>query len=217
MRLPGRKREPRPWSLLDAEVHNAAHPRSFFIPAREEREAIEVGGLVKLVFEDEAGDGERMWVEVTDRAPGGYVGILTNQPLVIDLDQGARVEFEPRHIIDIYEEHDDPYEAFVLYASARLLDSDDDEVGYAVFLASDRGREVADERTISGWQALVGDETEEELDDVESVRLPSLSWFMQREPAFAWLVQEHDGSDGAWVRRPDLDTDEAPGWERVEG
>jgi hypothetical protein len=212
----GRKRAPRPWSLLDAEVHNEAHPRSFFIPSRDERETLEVGELVKLVFEDEDGDGERMWVEVTDRAPGGYVGILTNQPIVIDLERGARIEFEPRHVIDIHEEVDDPYEALVLYASARLLDRDDNEVGYAVFDTDDVGREVADDRSISGWQAMVGDETEEELDDVEAVRLPSLSWFMQREPAFAWLVQQHDGTDGAWARRPDLDTDEAPGWEPVE-
>jgi hypothetical protein len=196
------------WTLLDAEEQAAAYPRSFFIPSRETRSSLGVDDLVKLVFEvvggEDAGAGERMWVRITDKAPGGYVGALENEPIVVDgLWPGARVEFEPRHVIDVWHEEDDPLEDLAAFVSARLLEDDALEPGVVTFDPDDHGHELGDGRTVTGWQVFVGDETPEELDDPERIRLPSLAWLVQRYPDLLPIVETHDGSEASWVRDED--------------
>ena len=45
-----------------------------------------------------------MWVIVEERDAGTYRGRLDNDPYCTsDLNSGAAVEFEPRHVIQIYE------------------------------------------------------------------------------------------------------------------
>ena len=45
---------------------------------------------------------ERMWVDVVEAHPGGYRGVLNNDPnCTKELASGAEVEFEPRHVIQI--------------------------------------------------------------------------------------------------------------------
>jgi hypothetical protein len=195
----------RRWRLLDAEGHAAAHPRSFFIPSGEARAALGTDDLVKLVFEvvggDDEGAGERMWVRVTDTAPGGYVGTLENEPIVIDgLWPGARIEFEPRHVIEIWHDEEDPLEDLAAFVSARLLEEDDLEPGVVTFDPDGHGTELGDGRTVTGWQLFVGDETEDELDDPERIRLPSLGWLVQRYPELLALLETHDGRETSWVR-----------------
>lgn len=194
------------WVLLDAVEQHAANPRSFFIPDAAEREGLQPGDHAKLVFQlaDHAGDGpgaERMWVQVTDRAPGGYVGQLDNEPVVIPgLVAGARVEFEPRHVIQVPADAPDPYEGQVAFASARLFDEDDPGVGVATFDPDDAGRPVADGRTLSGWSLLAGDETEEQVADPEAIRLPSLPWLLERHPELQAVLDDHDGTEASYLR-----------------
>jgi hypothetical protein len=196
----------RRWRLLDAEERAAEHPRSFFIPDPETRATLGTDELVKLVFEelDGAGAGERMWVRITDTAPGGYVGTLENEPVVIDgLWAGARIEFEPRHVIDVWQDDEDPLEDLAAFVSARLLEDDRLEPGVVTFDPDDHGHELADGRTVTGWQVFVGDETPDELDDPERIRLPSLGWLVQRYPDLLALVESHDGSEASWTRAED--------------
>ena len=105
------------WDLESAEDRAAESPDSFWIPARVDREAVQPGNLVKLLFriEAEQPDGsaavfvERMWVLVTERLDGACVGLLANQPGSFDpadgvyLARGAEVPFRPEHVIDIAE------------------------------------------------------------------------------------------------------------------
>jgi hypothetical protein len=196
------------WRVIDAEARASANPRSFFIPSHERRSTLGPDDLVKLVFEVEGGEdedaGERMWVRVTDTAPGGYVGILENEPVVIDgLWPGARIEFEPRHVIDIWDDGPDPLEGLAAFASARLLEDDALEPGVVTFDPDHDGHELGDGRTVTGWQLFVGDETSEELDDPERIRIPSLAWLVQRYPALSPLVATHDGTEASWVRDED--------------
>jgi hypothetical protein len=102
-------------SFENAEALAAMHPKSFFIPLREDREALFPGDYVKLIFRSEVplqrgpwagATGERMWVRVRDveaHHQGGprYVGTLANRPAYIDLEFGALIHFAPEHIIDI--------------------------------------------------------------------------------------------------------------------
>lgn len=107
----------------------------------------------------------------------------------------------------------DRAEVLAVYASARLVDTDV-VVGAISFDPDDAGRELQDGREISGWSVFAGEETDEELEDAERLRLPSLAWVLQRDPAVALVTSGHDGSAGYWARHGERD-DGLPNWVRV--
>ena len=104
------------WELEDAEERHRAHPETFEIPSAEERASWTPGTLVKLLFlflNEEDGkpiiDCERMWVRITERRNGGYVGQLESLPATSDvLPLGAIVEFGPQHIAVVMIPRTDP-------------------------------------------------------------------------------------------------------------
>jgi hypothetical protein len=96
-----------------------------------------------------------------------------------------------------------------VFASARLVDTET-PVGAIAFDPGDRGRGLADRRTVSGWSFFAGDETDEELEDPERIRMPSLSWILERDPGVAEVLDHHDGTEAFWAR-------EDGGWRRLEG
>jgi len=99
------------WCLDDGEALHAEAPDTFWIPPREDRERLGPGDLVKLIFRIAVDDSaspvavERMWVIVRERAEGGYLGLLDNDPFALaendELWSGVEIPFEPRHVIDI--------------------------------------------------------------------------------------------------------------------
>lgn len=99
------------WCLDDGAEYHRAAPDTFWIPELTHREALWPGDLVKLIFRIAVDDPEepvaveRMWVIVRERIPGGYLGILDNDPSSIDENEefwsGIELPFEPRHVIDI--------------------------------------------------------------------------------------------------------------------
>lgn len=105
------------WELESGEERHAGNPDSFWIPTRCEREQLQPGQAAKLLFCVEATmpDGpvevgvERMWVFVTERVNGKYVGVLDNEPASLEADddvylvRGAEIPFGPEHVIDIAE------------------------------------------------------------------------------------------------------------------
>jgi len=101
------------WSLDDGEELHREAPSTFWMPPVERRHALVHDDIVKLIFrmtvrdretEDETVEVERMWVIVQGRDGNGYRGVLDNDPYCTrDLVSGAIVEFEPRHVIQIYE------------------------------------------------------------------------------------------------------------------
>jgi hypothetical protein len=100
------------WELDDGEEINREAPSTFWIPAAERRAALAEGNIVKLIFRmtlrhpetgEELVEVERMWVIVEGRDGGTYRGQLDNDPhCTSDFTSGAAVEFEPRHVIQIY-------------------------------------------------------------------------------------------------------------------
>ncbi|AJD41666.1 DUF2314 domain-containing protein [Rhizobium sp. SEMIA 4085] len=99
------------WCLDDGEEYHRAAPDTFWIPDREAREALQPGDLAKLIFRISVDDPEapvaveRMWVLVRERIPGGYFGILDNDPEAIDDNEefwsGIELPFAARHVINI--------------------------------------------------------------------------------------------------------------------
>lgn len=112
------------------------------------------------------------------------------------------------------EQGPDRAQILAVFASGRLVDTGA-RVGAVGFDPADAGRALADGREISGWSVFTGDETDEELTDAERVRLPSLAWVLERDPAVAWVTAGHDGSAAYFVRGPDR-PDGLPSWERGE-
>jgi hypothetical protein len=129
-----------------------------------------------------------MWVKITAMQPTGYIGVLGNRPSAIqDLAAGDLIAFEPRHVISI--ESWDRYANQVAFVSRRLLENDELEPGFVAHEPADLGlKPRSDGARASGWQLLVGDETEAELADVDNVRAPDLGWLMERYPTFGKLV-----------------------------
>ena len=99
-------------------------------------------------------------------------------------------------------------EDLAVFASGRLIDTGA-RVGAVSFDPSERGRALGDGRTISGWSVFVGDETEEELEDPERIRLPSMATVLEQDPTLAEVVDEHDGAAAFWSREGDT-------WHRLE-
>jgi Uncharacterized protein conserved in bacteria (DUF2314) len=94
--------------LQDVEAAHRRDPITFSIPRSDQREALKVGDLVKLIFEADppspAGlTAERMWVEVREVHGQAFVGSLDNQPSFIsDLQPGAVVRFGPEHVATLH-------------------------------------------------------------------------------------------------------------------
>ena len=96
------------FTFEDGEALNQENPDTFWIPPKERRENLVKDDLVKLVFnltDGQRTQGERMWVIVKGGDSSGYTGILDNDPYSTDqIKAGLEVSFEPRHVIDIFED-----------------------------------------------------------------------------------------------------------------
>lgn len=159
--------------LADAEARHRESPRSFFIPARAEREALQPGELAKLLFEivDPDGDmpgGERMWVGVTER--------------------NEEVRFGPEHVISTVENWP-LLEREVLVSRRSHVDEQRPAWVY---------REDPETEKDSGWRALVGDESDEEVDDPANVLSQMVGYLLDRwsdlRPVF-----KTDPENGSWT------------------
>lgn len=182
------------YRLANAEVRHAESPRTFFIPQRSERENLAPGDLAKLLFElvdpdDEDPGAERMWVEVLEKRGERYVGVLTNAPSAITtVEQGGVVEFGPEHVISTVEDW------FLLEKRifvSRRSHEQDIRPGYVY-------REAPDNDRHSGWLALVGDESQEEVDDPNNLLVQLLGYLLDRWPELR-PVFETDPRNGAWT------------------
>ena len=80
------------------------------MPARWRRTHLRRGVYAKLIFRFRPRpvegwgepEGERMWVKVTERRDGRYVGTLANDPFVLtELQHGDTIDFGPEHVIAI--------------------------------------------------------------------------------------------------------------------
>ena len=92
-----------PYPLESGEQRSEDAPDTFWIPSRENREALLPGDICQLIFQLPE-FCERMWVLITERNEntGMHLGELLNLPVqVCDLFQGDLVRFGPDHVIDI--------------------------------------------------------------------------------------------------------------------
>lgn len=80
---------------------------TFDLPTREEILKLTKGRTVKLSFFSPQGDGERMWVTITECfETNKWQGELDNDPFIVEAKRGDIVQFHPLDIIDIYPDED---------------------------------------------------------------------------------------------------------------
>lgn len=101
------------WCLEDGEAYHAEAPDTFWQPERSRRETLQPGDIAKLIFrisvenEEENVAVERMWVLVREVVPGGYLGVLDNEPdAIAENDEfwlGTELPFAAKHVINIEE------------------------------------------------------------------------------------------------------------------
>ena len=179
--------------LADGEELHRRNPRSFFSPSRSLRDSLHVGDLAKLLFTiidpPEAGpSGERMWVEITERTPTGYVGVLINRPAAITtVHQGEPVHFGPENVISVPERWQLMEKK--IFVSRRSHERDV-RPRYVY-------REDPDRERDSGWRALIGDESDEELDNPHNILLQPVGFLLDRWPELR-PVFHTDPQNGAW-------------------
>jgi hypothetical protein len=193
---------PAHWGLLDAEAQHRAFPDAFPIPTRAEREALQPGDMVKMVFvldppPQSGPNAERMWVEVRSAREGAFDGWLTNEPSVItDLEVGTFLAFGPEHVAGIALHTDDV--AFDVENRAVVSLRALDRSGPPGWIGHDNPVDQVD----SGWTVAAGDEPDDYFsgDPAESTRSVSLGELVQRYPS---LVEVFQAGAGEWVYRPD--------------
>ena len=132
--------------------------------------------------------GERMWVEVSGRDGDAYLGVLTNVPSAITtIGRGDEVRFGPEHVIATAE--DWPLLEKKVLVSRRSHEHDlRPEWVY---------RESPDDDTDSGWRALVGDESDDEVNDPDNILRQLVGFLLERWPELRPLFRT-DPEDGSW-------------------
>ena len=193
---------PASWGLLDAAAQHEAFPDAFPIPSIEEREDLQAGDMVKMVFvldppPASGPNAERMWVEVRSARNGRYDGWLTNEPSIIaDLEYGTFLAFGPEHVAGIALHTDEVAFDIAHHAvvSLRALDRSEPPG----WVAHDDPVDEVD----SGWTVSAGDEPADYFsgDPADSTRSITLGELVQRYPS---LVEVFQAGGGEWVYRPD--------------
>ncbi|MER7276038.1 hypothetical protein ABT369_16415 [Dactylosporangium sp. NPDC000244] len=83
----------------------------------------------------------------------------------------------------------------IAFASRRLVEDESLTPGYVYHDPEDATLPPGPGgRTASGWNLLVGDETDEQLADAGELLMPELEWLVERYPAFGKIVAA--GSEG---------------------
>ncbi len=195
------------WRLEDAAQRAADFPYTFLRPTAERIAALCPGELVKLSFAFDSEDpdaprAERMWVAVdTVDGDGGFTGTLTHPPgWISDIDLGDAVVFRDVHVCSTADDDDEAVDRYArgCIVSTRVI-ADRAPVGYLVREEPEHGQD-------SGWRLLSGEESQDELDDVENLRVVTLGEVLNLDDAWIHLLDSpvgrafvYDAEAGAFV------------------
>ena len=171
------------WQLEDAQQIANEFPYTFHKPSAEAVSLLNKGNLVKLIFVFESNDpeapiAERMWVEITEVKDSKFSGTLDNDPAYIqDLKYEDLVEFNASHIIDT--DIEDPIPSITdkyikrCFVTNRIL-YEGEKIGYFY-------REIEHQENDSGWRFMVGDETDEYMDNSDNISFVSLGAVLRED------------------------------------
>lgn len=206
----------RTWELEDVSGRAVEAPYTFYLPSAQLIAQLQVGDLVKLIFQfeiqsefesEDAYSAERMWVEITSRVGDDFVGRLDNSPRFIpDLQVNDEIRFSACHIIQ--SQRDDPVPSLADQYTERCF------VTSAVW--KDRRpvrvlyRETLDEEDIarrySGWTLAAGDETDEYCDNPDNWHFVSLGAVLNLDDQYRALIDLPFTHEVEYVWNPQTET-----------
>lgn len=91
------------YELEDAHERNRQYPITFEIPSSMAVAKLKRGDFAKLIFKtnDPWVESERMWVLIHSKNGDKFSGELNNDPVFTNIECGAKIEFEARHIAGV--------------------------------------------------------------------------------------------------------------------
>ncbi len=197
------------WKLEDVSGRAIEAPYTFYLPSPQLIAQLQVGDLVKLIFqcdvENEQGlSAERMWVEIVARDADRFQGRLDNKPNYIpDLHFNEVLDFSPCHIIQT--QRDDPVPSLAeqyldrCFVTGAVL-KDKRAVAYLY-------REEVDAeglaRHFSGWTLSAGDESEAYCDDPENWHFVSLGAVLNIDDRFRPLIDQAFSHEAEYMWNPE--------------
>jgi len=207
------------WYLEDARELAEAAPYTFYIPSTEVIAMLRPGDVVKLVFrndEDDADNGEALWLRLSEIDGDDFTGLLENPPAVTPgLQLGDEIEFCSYHIVDT--RLNDPVPNIVQqYATAcfvtRRVFDDEHPVGTLYRENPDETEEEMSD--FSGWNMMAGDEDDTYLDNPDNWVYVSLGSVLDIDDRFIDVLDapydsefEYDPETDTFVEVEDDDED----------
>ena len=193
------------WHLENAFEIQKESPYTFYLPPQTSIDKLEKGDLVKLIFKfysdaPKAPNAERMWVIIKEKNKGKFIGELNNQPFFInDIKVGDIIEFENKHIIQIYDniDHDNIVEKF----RPRCIVSNEvfhekKKIGH--IYREEGSKKMDDDNIDSGWVILSGEENQEYMDNPDNFHFVSLGAVLNIDDTIVNLLDEPAGSEFEW-------------------
>lgn len=186
------------WWLRDAEVVADEFPYTFWRPSDDALQRLQTGDMVRLNFAIESNDpeapgGERMWVQIVDVHPHLFTGTLANNPYFLKtIKFGDVIKFKACHIIDhqLEDASREQFETYFLrcFVTNRVLEGEKYRYVY---------KEPPDTEDDSGWRILVGNETDEEMEDPSKLSYVALGAVLNKDDSLMSILYEDDG-EWAW-------------------
>lgn len=190
------------WRLEDAEEVSKQNKYTFYKPSRQLTEKLEVGHLVKLIFEFDSSNeehprAERMWVLITAIEDGVFKGVLDNHPFYLhELYAGDEITFEHKHIVDHDMELSEPSLVDKYYDRCLVTHKVLYEQAAINYIYREEPMQEDEELDYvdTGWRVLSGDETEEYLDDPDHSSFVSLGKVLSLDDSFIHLLDAAVGT-----------------------
>lgn len=203
------------WHLDNARDIAKENPYTFYVPSDELIKMLKVGHAVRLIFVNDARTetdtmrAERMWVEITHIDGNDFIGKLDNKPYENKhLNLGDEIHFKDYHIMDFYDNDlTDPVPSLAQYwdrcwTTSAIIDKTA-PIGY---ICRTSPCDDKNGNKDSGWQILSGDETQEYMDDPDTIQCVALGVLLNIDDSFIHLLSSYIGTafeknaQGEWVK-----------------
>lgn len=203
------------WHLENVRETAKQYPYTFYVPSEELLDVLKVGDCVRLLFVNDIKKdinrlrAERMWVTIIQKNDDKFVGKLDNKPFEMkQLKLGDIIHFSKYHIMSV-DGKIDPIESIAeayldrCWTTKAIIDGEA-PIGFICRTEPMEKREKGEYHD-TGWQILSGDESDEYMDDSDTIQYIALGSVLNLDDSFIHLLDSPVGSafykddNGKWV------------------
>ncbi|GIU12383.1 MULTISPECIES: DUF2185 domain-containing protein [unclassified Shewanella] len=192
------------WNLENVSQIAKESPYTFYLPSNEVIKQLEIGDVVKLMFNcdvenDQGWSAERMWVEITSREGDQFQGFLDNDPYYIpDIKAGDELSFNSHHIMQTSLEDPIPNEVDKFLPRCFVTNSVLIDKNPVIQLFREEPDEEYKEKNYSGWNLFSGKEDDDYLNNGDNWNFVSLGAILNIDDKFKYLLDSEFGSEFVW-------------------